>query len=889
MSSIIETNYKTSFAIACGILLAVLALLFFRSFHPDYVLFANDAPLGLISSEANQQASTIRGLFTGFWNDLNWLGIKQPSVLPNVSFGLYLILGGPVANAKFYAPASLFLLGLCAWFFFRQLGFHPMVCILAGIAAALHTNTFSNAAWGLPGRALNLAAIFMALSALYMGAQRQDWRRYALFALSGIAVGFGIMEGFDVGALFSIYVAAFALFLVWQHESVPLEKVKRAGIAIGAVALFAALLSAQALFTLVDTQVKGIQGLEQDAQNKAQRWDWATQWSLPKVETLRVVAPGLFGYRMDTPEGGNYWGTVGRQPGWEQHRQGLSRHSGSGEYAGVLVVLVSLFAVAQSFRRQSPLLGRFERNLVWFWAGAALISLVLAWGRHAPFYQALYLLPYFSTVRNPIKFMHVFQLAALILFGIGLQALFRHYLAGPTPGTRLGEQLRNWSRSIPAFDKKLVAGVFVLLGLAVFAMLIYFGARTNLQSHLVTQGFPASLAAEMARFSVMEAGWTLLFLLISAGLLLLIMSGWLRGRRASWALVLLGVILVLDLGRANRPWIIYYDYKEKYASNPIIELLRENRAEQRVVAPFYLTTLEGAQQQSVLQLICNDWLQNHFQFYNIQSLDVIQLPRRPEEYVAVQQNFGAPQLQARWWELTNTRFLFGFADYLEALNRQFDARGRFRVHTRFTFAQGPDGGIETIITPEGPFALFEFEGILPRTVFFKDWETLPDDQSVLNRLRDPLFDPAEQVLISGTAPAFAPGETADGSAAIVELVSYTPKRSQVMVRTEQPGILLYNDRFEDDWRVRVNGRKADLLRCNYVMRGVALPSGEHQVEFYFDPPSWGLYISFIAMFAGLVLCGLVIAIGSPQAAPKETGTRIPAPVAKPASKRRKIK
>ena len=58
------------------------------------------------------------------------------------------------------------------------------------------------------------------------------------------------------------------------------------------------------------------------------------------METLRVIVPGLYGYRLDTPNGGNYWGKVGQDPAYETTKQGFPRHSGAGEYAGVLVVQV---------------------------------------------------------------------------------------------------------------------------------------------------------------------------------------------------------------------------------------------------------------------------------------------------------------------------------------------------------------------------------------------------------------------------------------------------------------------------------------------------------------------------------------------------------------------
>src|SRR6185436_14908489 len=106
---------------------------------------------------------------------------------------------------------------------------------------------------------------------------------------------------------------------------------------VGVVAVFAAFMATQALIGLLGL-AKGVATTQEAQQvSKQAAWDAATAWSLPKAETLRVIIPGLFGYRMDTEKGGAYWGTVGQTPGWEQTKAGWPRYSGAGEYAGILV------------------------------------------------------------------------------------------------------------------------------------------------------------------------------------------------------------------------------------------------------------------------------------------------------------------------------------------------------------------------------------------------------------------------------------------------------------------------------------------------------------------------------------------------------------------------
>src|SRR5207237_291392 len=144
--------------------------------------------------------------------------------------------------------------------------------------------------------------------------------------------------------------------------------------------LAAACFAAHALSTLVGTQITGVAAKVQETGDFAVRWDGATMWSLPKMETLRVVIPGLFGYRMDTPGGGAYWGNVGHSD-----LSGLQRHSGAGEYAGILVVLIGIWGAANAFRKANPVYSDFDRRIVKFWMWAAIVSILFAWGRYAPF------------------------------------------------------------------------------------------------------------------------------------------------------------------------------------------------------------------------------------------------------------------------------------------------------------------------------------------------------------------------------------------------------------------------------------------------------------------------------------------------------------------------
>jgi hypothetical protein len=82
-------NAKSSRIIGVAALLAVLCVMFWKSFLPDYVHFSNDAPLGALAAT---QIELPEALF-GIWNDSNWVGGWNGSFTPVPSAVFLWVLG----------------------------------------------------------------------------------------------------------------------------------------------------------------------------------------------------------------------------------------------------------------------------------------------------------------------------------------------------------------------------------------------------------------------------------------------------------------------------------------------------------------------------------------------------------------------------------------------------------------------------------------------------------------------------------------------------------------------------------------------------------------------------------------------------------------------------
>jgi hypothetical protein len=811
------------------------------------------------------------------------------------------ILLPPIGFAKFYAPVALFILGLGAWTLFRELRLSPLAALLGALAATLNSTFFSTACWGVASQEIAAGMNYLAL-ALIVGCHPQmpGLVRWTRLMLAGLCVGMNVMEAADIGALYSMLVAVFVFFHASvDGEGVPWQRAFRGVGRVIVVAALAGFIAFQAVLSLFGTAVQGIAGTAQDTETKAAHWDWATQWSLPKAETLGLMVPGLFGYKMDTPkdmqpslqnayQSGVYWGGMGRDPSIDRYFDagnkdtppgGFMRFTGGGNYMGILVLLVAGWAIAQSLRRQNSVFPDAQKRMIWFWAVVMLLCLLFSWGRFAPiFYGTLYKLPYFSTIRNPAKFLNFFSFALVIVFAYGVNALNCRYLdAAAMKSADLGTQVKNWWAKVNSFDRKWTYASVGLLGACVLGWLIYIAQKPALIQYLQKVGFPgtdpaqANSGAAIAEFSIGQAGWFLVLLAIAAGLILLIISGYFNGPRAKTGAILLGAFLLVDLGRANLPWLVDWDYKQKYevgSLNPIVEFLRNKPYEHRVAGlPF--RPPQGMELFDELYRI--EWMQHHFPYYNIQSLDIVQMPRMAEDMKAYKEalsprgDMASAPLMAREWQLTNTRYLLGPAGYVDVMNQQLDpVQHRFRIVQRFDVVPKPGiteprrlEEMTAVPNENGNFALFEFTGALPRAKVFSNWLVNTNDAANLKMLADLNFDPARTVLIS-TPQKDLPTVATNDNTGSVEFQSYQTKHIVLSTQTTNPSVLLLNDKYDPQWIVTVDGKPAQLLRANFMMRGVYLPTpGQHTVDFRFHLPHRPLYVTLAAMAFGIVLCGIL--------------------------------
>ncbi len=107
----------------------------------------------------------------------------------------------------------------------------------------------------------------------------------------------------------------------------------------------------------------------------------------------------------------------------------------------------------------------------------------------------------------------------------------------------------------------------------------------------------------------------------------------------------------------------------------------------------------------------------------------------------------------------------------------------------------------------------------------------------------------------------------------VAVIQYEPQRVELRAMLDQPGLVILADTYYPGWHLTIDGTPATIYRANRMMRGAAVPAGEHILVYTYEPNSFR--IGAIVSLAGAIVL-LTLAWSSRRSrsalAPVEPGT-----------------
>jgi hypothetical protein len=463
-------------------------------------------------------------------------------------------------------------------------------------------------------------------------------------------------------------------------------------------------------------------------------------------------------------------------------------------YLGTVAVLLALPA----FLARGP-----QRVFV---LGLAVLALLIAFGKHTPVYGFLYdHFPLFNKFRIPVMVVLLLQIAAGIGLAWGWSAVLDE-----AKGAHRGRGLGRLLFAVAAVTALVfVVGVmgqdawrqpYIDLAVRTKGIVLGFGRDT----------FSSELAAQAYQGFVSDLGRACLLGLLAVGAALLVRRGTLAPAVGSAAvLVLLLVELWPVSGRVMAP----------------------------VIGPTVAHTLDAGR-DDVVQFLEQAGPPGTFRIFPV---DEFQSNRFAGFAISSVGGYHAAKTRL-FQDLYDTRKLASLP-WLRLLNVRFIvARQDFPPAAGITEAYRGPGGI-----------VFENAFALPRATVVGEVRVVTPAKAIIDTIAGGRDDGA-RVAFMDRDPGFALGPV-DGARA--EIASYGLHDVVVDVDTPGPGLLRLADLWYPEWRATVNGTPAEILRVDYLLRGVPVPAGKSRVEFHYRSAviARGLTVSLVSLAVILALLG----------------------------------
>ena len=523
-------------------------------------------------------------------------------------------------------------------------------------------------------------------------------------------------------------------------------------------------------------------------QSKGVGFDYATNWSYSVSEWWNLIIPKFHGGTSSERYTGN------AVPQFKNRELptywGSMPFTQSYEYLGILIAFLALVGVF--FRWKDPVV----KSLTFL----TILALLMSLGKHfAGLYKLFfYYVPYFDKFRVPMMILTLVMFNTMILAAYGASFLLE----------------ADWNR------KEVRTRFFTLAGIFGFLLLLplIFGSSFTLSQPGEAQRYGQQVLTmlkkvrlDMLRTSTLT---TLFFFIVGIASILAYQKKWInRGAMmVAFLLVVTFDLFLLDSHYVKGKFIDPELAKQQHYRPTAIdqELLKDNslyrvfpmgQLFQDTHWSYYYQSIGGyspAKMQTIQELVDNclyqslgDGLPINWNVVNMLNV----------KYLIAQQPIQSPHLQP--------------------------------------------------VASDSRKKLYAYRNLqaLPRAFFVKNFQVIADGVKRLQMLNNSDFNPAETAILE-QEPAVRP-ETPDTTS--VTITTWEPEKIEMKTFSNRPALLVLSESFyPPGWYAMLDGKeKLPIYKTDHHLRSVVVPSGNHEIGFYFHPGSYyaGLEISLLSLIA----------------------------------------
>jgi hypothetical protein len=767
----------------------------FKLLFPGAVLYTQDQNYGYALKWQEQgRPYWLRG-----WND-EVCGLADSA---RVQISNYLNLLSARVYINWFEFAALASLGFFTALYLRGKRTTWSAAIFGGILSAWLGTNFSLLSAGHFGKYGGLLFLGPALWAMgKLGEAAIPRRRRVLWGMVAAACVVAMfLEQLDTGLFFGTFLFPLAFYELVRAETdgpLPRRLLRALLVALPAAAVAAVGILGVVSSAFASGQVDNLGGGDKEESPEA-AWEYLTQWSQPPDESFDLVAPGWMGWGSGDASG-PYHGRVGQTANWETTHQGFMN------YRTETVYLSAAGAICIAFLAWILVTGRAgeRKSLVILWLVLLVATLVLSWGKYTPLYRLVAALPGFGSIRNPNKWLHVFQLAWGVCAALGLDGLLR--LA-----EEKGQPVRRWALAAAGLAAIAFLFSFVVSGGAAK----WTAAGWSLP---YARAIASTRATSLVGLAVALAAFALAAFLATT-------------RRRAFAGWLLAAFVAGECLFWLVPHYVRLAAESDFAANPLTGFLKEAAGANRVAIPVLDDAFLGH---------CPNRL---FPAQGIETTAVTAMPRPPADYVAFT---GARIPMLFRWDLEGVTHVLAGAGLA----------GRILSDPSFSDSVRAVAGVRVSETGvvrsagENPtHVVLAIAGTRGRAaVVPAGLARAAAKEEALARMEDPAYDPHGELLLSDCEVPESDARTGEGTA---EAISLHRGESTWRVVAGQDSYLRLADAWDPGWKAWVDGERTEVFRADYLFSAIRIPSGTHVVSFRHDTAKGEVALQLVSLLAGL--------------------------------------
>ena len=527
-------------------------------------------------------------------------------------------------------------------------------------------------------------------------------------------------------------------------------------------------------------------------------------WELMR-QALRFKNP-IFNYKFSMPPENimtilspGFWGWIkngiywGKWYPWE-----------ASIYVGILPLLLSFFAVIKA--------DKYSR----FFAGLFLFSLILSFGAYIPIYRHLYkYMTSFNLFRANGRFLILGVFSLSVLASLGCRAL-SYSKTGKSEGKSIFVIFFGLVLIFILASLRLILIYLPLLGSKITSFIISYDELSTKSGLNFGYLFNPATIYEIVISSLNKS---IVMVLLSILLFILYIKCFLKENLRKF---LIAAFIIVDLWGFGAEYFSVFPYRNSYLDNKTMTFLQDNIGQNR-------------------------YLPLGISFRNVGMIDKISsiggysgcLQGRYNEFINFTQGrpLDAPFIMdpirrsSRLFELLNLKYILvnGYIETNSSYFKQVYNNRNWRIY------QNP-------ISLSKAFIVHKAVVIRGRDDIFK---TLSDTSF---NFKDTVIleEPFNLAMVQDSASIDEPAPV---------ITTYLPNSVVIKADVKASGYLVLCDNYYSGWKAYVDGKITPILKANYILRAVALPSGTHTIKFIYSPASLkiGFFITLLFLILGIII------------------------------------